>query len=391
MTDSDRPIDRPRSLTGACSLGTLGVLVFAILPLLLGVIAEQLQLEESQTGLVASAYFGAFFLMTLTSVIWGRRVDWRVLVAIGTLMLLAGLGYAAADMSYSGVLLGLCLSGLGAAVLYALSVTLVSDMADKDRAFAIKLIPEQAIPALLLVLLPGLVIVQYGLQGVLICLLLLSLVVIGPGFLIPARGDHQVPEVADTRGSNALVFAGLGGLVMFFAGFAGLWAFAERMAHEALDQELVGQLLALGLVGSAVGPIVAAWLGDRRGRRGPILLGSVISLLSLGLLVQPITALKFGLLMAILPTAFYFAISYLFGIISDADVSGRYSSLISSALALGAAVGPGLFGFILETRGHQAGYSLVAVCLVAGCLLFLWIERRLEQHQLHSFRREQYS
>ncbi|MEH6473679.1 MAG: MFS transporter [Halopseudomonas sp.] len=385
-------IDSRRALTGACSLGTLGVLVFAILPLLLGVVADHLQLDESQTGLMASTYFGGFFLMTLTSVIWVRRVDWRWLVAIGAVLLLLGLALAANNLSYDGILYGLCLSGLGSAMLYALSVTLVSDMGDKDRAFAIKLVPEQAIPALLLVLLPVLVIESYGLQGVLLCLLLLCVVVIGPGFLIPSGGEHRVPgDTSANTKVNPLVFIGLAGLVVFFAGFAGLWAFAERMAHEALNPELVGMLLAMGLIGSALGPVASAWVGDRFGRMAPILLGSVLSLVALGLLIEPITAVKFGLLMAILPTSFYFALSYLFGIISDADVTGRFSSLISSALALGAAIGPGLFGVILEQQGRMACYAFVAGSIIIGCGLSLWTERRLERNQLQTFSLEQCS
>lgn len=389
---SVRSIDSGAALAGACSLGTLGVLVFAILPLLLGVVADHLQLDESQTGLMASTYFGGFFLMTLTSVFWVRRADWRWLVVIGAVLLLLGLALAVKNPSYDGVLYGLCLSGLGSAMLYALSVTLVSDMSDKDRAFAIKLIPEQATPALLLVMLPIFVVESYGLQGVLLCLLLLCVAVIGPGFFIPSGGDHRVPAESSANSKvNSLVFIGLAGLVVFFAGFAGLWAFAERMAHQALNPELVGMLLAMGLIGSALGPVVSAWVGDRFGRIHPIVLGSVLSLVALGLLIEPITAVKFGLLMAILPTAFYFALSYLFGIISDADVTGRFSSLISSALALGAAMGPGLFGIILEQQGRLACYAFVATSIIIGCGLSIWTERRLERNQLHTFSLEQCS
>ncbi|MEH6579517.1 MAG: MFS transporter [Amphritea sp.] len=393
MKQHQNKIDSHASLLGACALGTAGVKIFAVLPLLLGVIAEHLVLDDAQTGLVASLYFAAYFIVTLTSVIWVRRISWRLLAPVGFGLMVLGLaGSAWYSDSYWGVMIGIMLSGLGAAILYSLSVTLVSDMEEKDRRFAIKLIPEQVIPAGMMFLLPVLVIGDFGLQGMLIVLaaviLLLSFLTRG----IPTRGREHVVEQQELPQGRGWVFVGLSALVIFFAGFAGLWAFMERLAHDSLDAVLVGQLLALGLVSSAAGPFAAAILGDRCGRFMPIILGVVLSLISMGLLLGPVTALKFGLLMAIFPAAYYFSLAYLFGIISDADVSGRYASLIASALALGAVVGPGVFGLILDSSGQNAGYLFAGLMIALGGVIFIWMEHRLERANLSSFEhREQCS
>ncbi|WP_372831679.1 MFS transporter [Pontibacterium sp.] len=381
-----REIDSRISVLGACALGTAGVKVFALLPLLLGTIAEHLQLDDAATGMVASLYYIAYFVVTLTSVIWIRRANWRVLsMAGGGLMVLGLAGSATFSESYEGVILGMMLSGLGAAVVYALSVTLVSDMTDKDRRFAIKLIPEQIIPAALMFMLPVLVIDDFGLKGMLYVLALVIFVLALLSSGIPVRGRALTPDKTTKKAAGASVFIGLGALVVFFAGFAGLWAFTERLAHDALDPVVVGQLLALGLVSSAAGPFVAAIVGDRWGRITPIITGVVLSLISMLLLVGQITTFKFGLLMAVFPAAYYFSLAYLFGIISDADISGRFASLIASALALGAAVGPGVFGVILNGNGHNAAYLFAAIMMALGALMFIWMERRLERAHLVSF------
>ncbi len=385
MNQHPQKIDSLSSLVAACSLGTAGVKVFAVLPLLLGVIAQHLALDEAQTGLVASYYYGAYFLATLTSVIWIRRVSWRTLTFLGGGLMVAGLvGSAMFNDTFNGVVGGIMLSGLGAAIVYALSVTLVSDMKDKDRRFAIKLIPEQVIPAMLLLVLPALVIEDFGLPGMLLVLAgtILLLTVASGGIPVMGR-EHKVASSAAPV-NKGLVFIGLGALVVFFAGFAGVWAFTEILVHDALDSVLVGQLLGLGLVSSAVGPFAGAILADRFGRSLPIIAGVVITILSLGLLLEPITATKFALFMAIFPAAYYFTLSYLFGIISDADVSGRNASLIASALALGAGVGPGVFGVLLDDMGSQAAYAFAAVTIVLGCIIFVWLERRLQRDQLSS-------
>jgi len=385
MNQHPQKLNSLSSLVAACSLGTSGVKVFAVLPLLLGVIAQHLALDEAQTGLVASYYYGAYFLATLTSVIWIRRISWRTLTFLGGGIMVVGLLISVLfNNTFEGVVGGIMLSGLGAAMVYALSVTLVSDMEDKDRRFAIKLIPEQVIPAILLLVLPALVIEDFGLPGMLLVLagtiLLLTLASGG----IPAQGREHKPELSAGPVNKGLVFIGLGALVVFFAGFAGVWAFTEILVHDVLDSVLVGQLLGLGLVSSAVGPFAAAILADRFGRCLPVIAGVVITILSLGLLLEPITALKFGLFMAIFPAAYYFTLSYLFGIISDADVSGRNASLIASALALGAGVGPGVFGVLLDEFGHLAAYGFSGVAIALGCIIFIWLERRLEQDQLSS-------
>jgi len=386
MKQHQKKIDSHASLLGACALGTAGVKVFAVLPLLLGVIAEHLKLDDAETGLVASMYYAAYFIVTLTSVIWMRRISWRILAPVGCGLMVLGLsGSALYSDSYNGVVTGIMMSGLGAAIIYALSVTLVSDMEDKDRRFAIKLVPEQVIPAGLMFLLPALVIEDFGLQGLLFALAGVILILSFLSGGIPACGiEHVAQKQVQPRGKG-WVFMGLAALVVFFAGFAGLWAFTERLAHDSLDPVLVGQLLGLGLVSSAAGPFVAAILGDRWGRILPIIFGVALSLMSMGLLVGPITAMKFGLLMAIFPAAYYFCIAYLFGIISDADVSGRYASLIASALALGAAVGPGVFGLILDSSGHNAAYLFAGLMIVLGSLMFIWVEWRLERAHLSSF------
>ncbi|WP_432474709.1 MFS transporter [Amphritea sp. HPY] len=383
MKQHQKKIDSHTSLLGACALGTIGVKIFAILPLLLGIIAEHLSLDEAATGLVASSYFGAYFLVTLTSVIWIRRFSWQQLATVGSILVVAGLLLSAfLSDSYQGVLIGISISGLGAAVVYALSVTLIGDMTDKDRRFAIKLIPEQLIPALLMFSLPILVVQYFGLQGFLISLAAIIALLAVPGSRVPAKGRITQQTDRSAAPGRGWIFIGLLALLIYFAGFAGLWAFMERLAHDAIDPVAVGGLLALGLVSSAVGPAIAAWLGDRGGRIVPILVGAIITIASLVLLLGQLSVLKFALLMAVLPAAYYFSLAYIFGLISDADISGRLSSLISSALALGAAIGPGVFGFILESYGAETGYLFIVLSLSVGAILCLWVEVRLKRLEL---------
>ena len=100
--------------------------------------------------------------------------------------------------TYVGVVGGLMLSGLGAGIIFPLSVTLVSDMSDKDRRFAIKLVPEQVIPAGLMFLLPALVIEDFGLSGMLLALAGVIFILSFFSAGIPSEGREHVTRASPT-------------------------------------------------------------------------------------------------------------------------------------------------------------------------------------------------
>ena len=69
-------LDRTPVVIAAAATGTAAVLVFALLPVLSGALADQYQLDDVQTGLVATSYFSVYALIALSSSTWIRRFDW---------------------------------------------------------------------------------------------------------------------------------------------------------------------------------------------------------------------------------------------------------------------------------------------------------------------------
>src|SRR5210317_1594124 len=84
-------LDRTAVVIAAAATGTAAVLVFALLPVLSGVIADQFQLDDVQTGLVATSYFSVYALIALSSSTWIRRFDWVKTARAGYAIMLAGL------------------------------------------------------------------------------------------------------------------------------------------------------------------------------------------------------------------------------------------------------------------------------------------------------------
>jgi MFS family permease len=186
-------------LITACIIGTAGVIIFALLPLLLGTAADAFGLDDAQVGFLGSAYVGGNTLVAALSFYWITRFDWRHVFVVGLSLLVCGLLTAVALPSYNGALTGLAIAGLGSGFMYALSVAIVSEMRDADRKFGIKMVPEQSISAVLLFLLPALVIAQWGFSGFLLTLVAFFLLVLPFLARVPPHGKKQERVEAGER------------------------------------------------------------------------------------------------------------------------------------------------------------------------------------------------
>ncbi|MBW2369893.1 MAG: MFS transporter [Deltaproteobacteria bacterium] len=373
-------INRLSTLIAACGNGAAGVLVFCLMPVLVGSFADHLGLDNSQIGLLSSVYFGCYTLTTLSSILWIRRLNWRYISIFGLLLTICGLVFILQNDSYRGVLIGMGIAGFGAAAAYVLSICMVSDMDDPDRKFAIKLIPEQLVPAILLAILPTWVIAPYGLSGLLIVLAIFFAVITGFALWIPVSDsfERSAEPHSGKEKSTGPVFFALIALLLYFGGFAGLWTFLERIAVEhQLDSAVTGIILALSLIATGVSPVIAAIIGDRLGRNLPMLSGTSIGLVTLFLLAGDLTALRFGIVAIIMPGAVYVVIAYFMGLIAETDTSGRFAVLMSAALSFGATLGPAIFGYIKTTWGDTMSYCFVASMMMAGQLMAFWLNRKL--------------
>ena len=79
-----------RSLVAANYLGTIGALTIVILPGIVGVIAESLQLGPGQVGIVMSADIVTMALAMGVTAFLIHKWNWRVLAVIALAILLLG-------------------------------------------------------------------------------------------------------------------------------------------------------------------------------------------------------------------------------------------------------------------------------------------------------------
>jgi predicted MFS family arabinose efflux permease len=359
-----------RTTIAVAAIGTVAVLVFALLPAISGVLAERFSLDDIQTGFAATSYFATYAVVTASSGLWIRRFRWTRLLAIGFAAMVSGLLSCAFAESFGWAQYSLAIVGAGAALLFPISFAIASDMQNTDRVFAIKLAAEQLVPAAMLLLLAGTIVIIGAYTDLFLGILLIVTIGSASILLVPDNvGEQENSSHSSTGGFFSGSFA-LVGLLVNFSGFAGLWAFLERIANEnSLDAAFTGRWIALGLVTSGIGPLCVAFIGERLDRRLAIIVASTVAVFSLLLLRGEISEVRFAITLFVLPLSYYFAVSYMLAIVADADYNGKVSGLMSFVLAFGAISGPALFGYFKSIDGPVLGAMAALLVIGAGIMV----------------------
>jgi hypothetical protein len=257
-------------------------------------------------------------------------------------------------------------------------------MRNADRVFAIKLTAEQLVPAAMLFLLTSSFLFVDVYADLFLGILLVVIVGSFSISLVPGnmrRQKHGVPSNRTKTGSLQWGLFALIGLLINFAGFAGIWAFLERIASSSsLDPSFTERWIAIGLVTSGVGPLCVAFIGERLDRRFAIAAASIMTVLCLLLLRGETSELKYSVALFLLPLAFYFSISYMLAIVAEVDYNGKVSSLMSFVLAVGAISGPALFGYLKSVDGPALGVMGALLLVGAGLMIAV-------QTSIHSFQK----
>ena len=371
-------VDNVGAVVAAAATGTAAVIVFALLPVISGVMAESYALKDTQIGEISASYFSVYALVALSSGLWIRRINWRYMKHIGFGGMTAGLLICIVGASFTNAKIGLAVTGLSAGILFPISLTLVSDMVQTERSFAIKLSAEQLVPAGLLFLFATALFTGYGHVELIWAILCLVVICWLASMQLPPRGVKLGSESRPEGSGLVLALLSLIALSINFAGFAGLWAFMERLGYErGFEASFINTWLGVGLITSGIGPLGAVVFEIRFGRIVPLMIASGASLMLMPFLTGEVSRADYITALVLLPLAYYFSITYMFAVVSDADHNGKMTGQMSFALAIGAVFGPSLFGLLKAQEGP--------VILAMGLLIFLgasihiYIQRQLNR------------
>ena len=370
-------MDRVAAIFSGVIISAVGAMFYNLLPLFLGTAQDFRELSDQSVGILSSSFYVGFTVTTSTAYFWIRKFSWRAVALVSLPLAAAALALAGFAHSYALMLAGIFISGGAFSALYGIGTTILGDTSHPARWYGLKIASEAGLGVVLLLILPGAVIANWGFAGLTVAMAA-TVLVLAPLLLwlprsgtkgVDSGGQHQaltlVPEL------RAALWLGLAGVLLFLFSTTMIWAFVERMANEAgFDPVATGNVLSLTLVFAVGGSILAMLMGERFGPGRPFAGACLALLASLFLLARVETLFDYGLAACVFTFSFGLGIPYAITAVADLDINGRYVVLTVPAIGIGVMLAPAFGGYLTGAKGYEAilwagGVAVLAALVTA--------------------------
>lgn len=379
---------RSDSIVGLCLLSVLGVVGLSglmLLPVLLGAYVDFLSLSETQAGWITSANLAGIALMSL---LVSFQVRHRSLYQIAFWGLIVMLLFDALSM-LSGDLKSLLflrfMSGLGGGAVQAVVASAIARSAIAGRGYGIYIGFQFVLPAIAFYLLPAFL-ERHGLNGLMLLLLGLELLFLFfskvlNNYPLPAHSSEHI--AGEWRSSDLALLLSkpsiLSLLALCFYGIAnaGFYAYVERFGlYSGLDNQEVGEVLAIANFLAVAGAALVYYLGDKHGFLRPLSIGILIQVLSMLCLLQGASwAYFFGVLVWSLAWAFSWP--FFLSMQASFDRSGSVVAAGQCSNLIGNAMGPLIFSFTLSSDSYVLLIIVAIIFFILSLLPMLGVARYL--------------
>ena len=350
----------------------LGPAIFLILPAFVGALADTFGFSEGQLGLLASADLIGMSVAAATGLYWVPRWSWRR-VTTGALVVVVLGNLASTLLTTFATLISLrVVVGFAGGMIMAIVMSYMARRDDPNRAAAILFICQVSFIVIALASLPPVVAV-HGVDAIFVILAALTSVL----FLFISRIPVGAPTLdAQLLSVNASPLPGiivLASMALFFVTQAGLWGFVELMGEgRGISPGEVGAALALSTLVSLGGPIYGATVGERYGRKIPLVFSALVQFIAMaGLFFLDYGFIEFLVILSLYQLGWNLPLSYQFSVMVHTDLTRRLVVLVPSLQGFGIALGPMIMGFGVEAYGYAAVPIIAALFLVLYCFAIL--------------------
>jgi MFS family permease len=359
----------------ACVLSAVGIACWNLMPVTLGSAADAYSLSDQQLGLLASSLLTGWLIATVLAFFFMHKIDRRWVTANGACV--AALASIASQFGDGLSLLYMTwgIAGFGIALVYCVSIQLISELGDIERSFGFKLVSEVSGGAILLYVFPVFIIsvwhyagASYGVAAV-----YLSSLIFLP-WVTPYAPIQKSVTQNERESAPLVAWITLGATLIFLSGITGLWAFMERIGTDVgVTSNQMGIFLAiLKLVGGLAG-LTMVFASAKYGIRWP----HIVALLciSISVLILHMTQSVSGYAVGtwIWEFGFTLGIGYQFAVLARLDTSKRLLLLIPSCIGLAGMIGPALAGYIKDGDSYANVYIFAAMFALIPTIILMSI------------------
>lgn len=361
------------SIAVLVALGGVSAAILIVAPAIVGAYITRLGFSPQQAGYLISADMAGMGLATLPALFWINRLNWQAVARTALLIAVAGNLLTASLDSFTPMLLIRLCTGLAAGTAMSVCLASIGLTRDPDRVFGFWVVGQLTIGAAGLALFPH-ILALGGLPGIFV---LLAVALLALTFFVrhlPVSGAREKPNAlqsAEAFVKYRLIFAACGilGVLCFYIGLSGIWAFLERIGvANQLDGGFISYALSLASLAGIAGALTASALSSRWGRFLPSAAGFGIILISFVLLLSKLESETYLLAACLFKYAWTFILPYLLGSITAIDSTGRIILLANIMIGGGLALGPAIAGTLIGSGGYQPviwlGLAFMSLCFV---------------------------
>jgi predicted MFS family arabinose efflux permease len=356
--------------------------VFYMFPPYLAQIGARFSLDPADLGTLAAVESLGIGVTSFFGPLWISRLDHRACAITGILVCVLGNAVTALAGSYYAVLAARLALGLfGEGVLLTVSFSVLGQVRNVDRGFAIALTAAVSFGAAVIAsaavsqrLLPSV-----GTLAPLIAIALATVPFVG--WFSPVRTPAAgTAESRRPRGKNGLVILALTAQAVWFGAPGAFWTFAEQVATDkgvaAGSAELA---LSVGELTSLLGSLLAALVGDRWGRLGPISAATAGMVLTAVLYQLCRTPWEVGLGLFAFYSLWNYGTVYQMSLVSSLDEGGKLAVVMPAAQVFGLSIGPLVAGNWMARNGDAAVAMATATFAALGVALYAVTSYRVRQ------------
>ena len=356
----------------------LGNLSSTLAPFNVGVISDGFMASSQESGLVVSL---ELFFAAIGALFFGAsNLKGQKLAFLGCFVVAVCYYLASLSLNVTEIFLIKSLSGLGCGMLIASGHSILAASKDPNRTYAIFTVFASCTGATL-VYFSSIWIEEGGyvkfFTNFIFIYLSLSL-----SFFLAKKSESSAPEESNTnKRSRFYIFTCLILAVLFFeVPSSGIWAFMERFGVEDLGMEVsrVGEVISISIILSLIGPLFIGLVGNKIGRKVPILICLFLSSFCIYFIFGVATVNTFYYGNITWNIIFTIMVILILGASGDIDPSGKLGSWLNACMLLSASISPAIFGWILLDQSLSEIYPYLMFFLLAAFVCIFITKRELE-------------
>jgi len=361
---------RPTALQIAAIVfvGTIGILIPGLQPIVLGALLTQQHITLSQLGVIASA---ELLCMGAAAALGAALLPSRRLRAIGiAASLVLALGNYLTPLAAGGSITGLrAVTGAAGGLLIWVTASMIARSAAPQRWAGIYLSVQTLVQFLFAAAMTAWIEPGRAVHGDFRMLAIAGLGSAAASFALPA--EFQILQKPSAKGSFVMPpargLAALASTFLVLMFIVSIWVYYDPIARQAgLSSHISDTAVYVSLAFQVLGGTFATLFAGRLQWFPVFVICAAVDFVMVALLGAQPSALLFLIDAAVFGFIWLFILPFLVPMIIEADPTRRSAVLFSGVGLLGSSLGPTMAGLIVSPDNTQGALWFGAACLLAG-------------------------